>query len=1076
MEEMLSHSRTKRFDIPLGHIDFDYIKKCTDIKEVERILRILRTGEEGNYPELQKLTEDRLEELDPKNILLRKTVPVPSFKDIDKDERTALTSELKDWMSDMKTMEDSLKTNMNLTQDDDSSLPPIRGEGVTITGDGEVKYDKTKKKVAPRDFREWDKIDVDQELERLDKEEKTTMATKPSGRSIKDLSPKVDTSGLSGEEKFRKANMEKDKGNEAFNCGDYDESIMYYSRSISIHPLPKSFNNRALAYLKLSKWDYALTDLERVIEEEPNNIKALLRMGMAYKGKKRFEEAKKCFEKVLQLEPNNKRAEAALEESEKEEKKYKSEKEKRKVKGRRMKIEDVSDSEETKEVEQKVINGWQKTETGEETNQTVKGNRGSVKENAVTGQDRPTICPTGMSAENRDTKDIWQSDEVNEETESENSTNTTCVASTSESSPHSSLDGNTSLASGDCETRTDTPTDSQEAAAGASSPFHTRTVLYQYPMSSGCAKLREEGNTLFRSGRYAEASEKYQQAITKFGKVTEETTVSLSLVHSNLAACLHKMGNCSSAVDNSKKALDLVPHSIKPLLRRATAYEALELYPKAYVDFKHILSIDSSIQQAHQGSSRCQHVLSDRHGSTWREKLPPLVKVNPWEIPLILEVGPDGKKPSVPVQVQSAEKPLLSPSQPSTADTIAQNTHCADSHTIGVDPAAEGSCLEGDAADSCVECPDPDGCFQQLKLQGNENVQKNNFKEAVECYTKCIDIFPDRAVGYTNRALCYLRLNQALEAHADCCKALELEAENTKALYRKAQAKKMMHQYKESLQDLFTLLKLEPNNVAAKKEVEIVKKYYKEELEKVNCQSAKTTPSKKEDKPRKRMNIVEVDGDEEDGTKEHKKSETKTHLPSKKSVPNAAGKQPGAESAENKSAATGNKTAASPATDAGTQPNRKSKKKAKSAKTTGTNSPTPAPSVPNLEKASPYEFIQAWNALKTSQGIQPYADLLRNVAPDELPRVISKHFDGPMLQKITACVKNDFIKNKDFDRGYKTLFHLCKVSRFGTVSMFMSKVDKNEMREIMTSLATHKSEMYSASDIDYLREKYSVKV
>ena len=38
----------------------------------------------------------------------------------------------------------------------------------------------------------------------------------------------------------------------------------------------------------------------------------------------------------------------------------------------------------------------------------------------------------------------------------------------------------------------------------------------------------------------------------------------------------------------------------------------------------------------------------------------------------------------------------------------------------------------------------------------------------------------------------------------------------------------MMHQYKESLQDLFTLLKLEPNNTAAKKEVEIVKKYYKE--------------------------------------------------------------------------------------------------------------------------------------------------------------------------------------------------------------------------------------------------------
>ena len=44
---------------------------------------------------------------------------------------------VQDWMSDMKNKDDSLKANTSLAADgEDLSLPPIRGEGITITGDG----------------------------------------------------------------------------------------------------------------------------------------------------------------------------------------------------------------------------------------------------------------------------------------------------------------------------------------------------------------------------------------------------------------------------------------------------------------------------------------------------------------------------------------------------------------------------------------------------------------------------------------------------------------------------------------------------------------------------------------------------------------------------------------------------------------------------------------------------------------------------------------------------------------------------------------------------------------------------
>ena len=33
---------TKHYDIPLCHLDYDYIRGCSDVKELEKILRVLR--------------------------------------------------------------------------------------------------------------------------------------------------------------------------------------------------------------------------------------------------------------------------------------------------------------------------------------------------------------------------------------------------------------------------------------------------------------------------------------------------------------------------------------------------------------------------------------------------------------------------------------------------------------------------------------------------------------------------------------------------------------------------------------------------------------------------------------------------------------------------------------------------------------------------------------------------------------------------------------------------------------------------------------------------------------------------
>ena len=41
-ESALTSGNTSRYNIPVSHLDFDYIKKCTDTKELEKIYITLK--------------------------------------------------------------------------------------------------------------------------------------------------------------------------------------------------------------------------------------------------------------------------------------------------------------------------------------------------------------------------------------------------------------------------------------------------------------------------------------------------------------------------------------------------------------------------------------------------------------------------------------------------------------------------------------------------------------------------------------------------------------------------------------------------------------------------------------------------------------------------------------------------------------------------------------------------------------------------------------------------------------------------------------------------------------------------
>ncbi|XP_034978702.1 mitochondrial import receptor subunit TOM34 [Zootoca vivipara] len=292
--------------------------------------------------------------------------------------------------------------------------------------------------------------------------------------------------------------------------------------------------------------------------------------------------------------------------------------------------------------------------------------------------------------------------------------------------------------------------------------------------ASRIADLRQAGNEQFRNGQYSQAAALYGRALELLEAAGDANAEERSVLLSNRAACYLKDGNCSLCIKDCSEALDLVPFGIKPLLRRAAAYEALERYNLAYVDYKTVLQVDITVQAAHDGVNRMTKALLEKDGLQWRQKLPPI--------------------PSVPVSAQRLWEPPPGSQEATTRSN--ENT------TAGAKQVPTAATMDR---------------ANVLKLEGNEFVKKGNYKKAVEKYTESLKLHKLEGATYTNRALCYLNMKQYKEAIQDCSEALKMDPKNVKAFYRRAQAYKELKDYRSSKADINSLLKIEPKNSAAQK-------------------------------------------------------------------------------------------------------------------------------------------------------------------------------------------------------------------------------------------------------------------
>ncbi|XP_038978256.1 RNA polymerase II-associated protein 3-like isoform X1 [Phoenix dactylifera] len=112
-------------------------------------------------------------------------------------------------------------------------------------------------------------------------------------------------SSFYSEEKLPDAASEKELGNEYFKQKKFPEAIECYSRSIALSPTSVAFANRAMAYLKLKRFEEAENDCTEALNLDDRYVKAYSRRATARKELGKLKASMEDSEFAMRLEPNN---------------------------------------------------------------------------------------------------------------------------------------------------------------------------------------------------------------------------------------------------------------------------------------------------------------------------------------------------------------------------------------------------------------------------------------------------------------------------------------------------------------------------------------------------------------------------------------------------------------------------------------------------------------------------------------------------------------------------------------------------------------------------------------------------
>ena len=215
-----------------------------------------------------------------------------------------------------------------------TGLPPVRnadkGKKKIQVGASDVEKQKAeeRKDSAPKGpsskqqkyysydyFKEWDKYDVDQEISRIEEEEKKQEEYKNFSKRAADVDSPDDVhagsstyqiNSMTPLEKRMAAKREKEKGNECMKAGEINAAVGFYSKALELVPGDHLvLGNRAQAYIGIKCFYQAELDCDAALAIEPSYTKARYRRGVAREEQGKLEEASQDYARLLEEQPDH---------------------------------------------------------------------------------------------------------------------------------------------------------------------------------------------------------------------------------------------------------------------------------------------------------------------------------------------------------------------------------------------------------------------------------------------------------------------------------------------------------------------------------------------------------------------------------------------------------------------------------------------------------------------------------------------------------------------------------------------------------------------------------------------------
>jgi stress-induced-phosphoprotein 1 len=105
-----------------------------------------------------------------------------------------------------------------------------------------------------------------------------------------------------------------------------------------------------------------------------------------------------------------------------------------------------------------------------------------------------------------------------------------------------------------------------------------------------------------------------------------------------------------------------------------------------------------------------------------------------------------------------------------------------------------------------------EGKGNHYKVKGNEALKAGKLQEAIDNYTKAVELEPDNAIYYSNRSAAYAQLEDFNKSAEDGQKAIELKPDWPKGYSRKAYALSKLGKYQEMKETCEAGLKIDHDN------------------------------------------------------------------------------------------------------------------------------------------------------------------------------------------------------------------------------------------------------------------------